>query len=25
MISPVLLFCSCRSKCQRQTWTKMAN
>jgi hypothetical protein len=25
IISPVPLLCSCRSKCQRQTWTRRAN
>jgi hypothetical protein len=25
MISLVPLFCSCRSKCQRQTWTRRVN
>jgi hypothetical protein len=25
MISLVPLLCSCRSKCQRQTWTRRAN
>jgi len=25
MISLVLLLCSCRRKCQRQTWTRRAN